>query len=154
MCQYIVFCDENCSFAFENKFTSMPVLHNPKYLGSRPFKDPKSRQVQFSCLYSLHFQFLQCRLLLYITCTEAEFFVNQCTCTVFYLRSCHLRMTLGRAPLSNKHTYYRDIEKSSVLEFQNNLWWVRNRVGKGLQHRLARLHRLADSISWNRFLGS
>jgi hypothetical protein len=31
--------------------------------------------------------------------------------------------------------------------------WVRNRVGIGLSFRPARLHRLAESIPWNRFLG-
>jgi hypothetical protein len=31
---------------------------------------------------------------------------------------------------------------------------ARNRVGIGLSHRPARLHRLAESIPWNRFLGS
>ncbi len=31
---------------------------------------------------------------------------------------------------------------------------VRNRVGIGLPYRLARLHRLAELISWNQFLGS
>jgi hypothetical protein len=31
---------------------------------------------------------------------------------------------------------------------------ARNRVGKGLPYRPARLHRLEESIPWNRFLGS
>jgi hypothetical protein len=31
---------------------------------------------------------------------------------------------------------------------------ARNRVGRGLSYRPARLHRLAESISWNQFLGS
>jgi hypothetical protein len=31
---------------------------------------------------------------------------------------------------------------------------ARNRVGIGLSYRPARLHRLAESIPWNRFLGS
>jgi len=31
---------------------------------------------------------------------------------------------------------------------------ARNRVGKGLSYRPARLHRLAELIPWNRFLGS
>jgi hypothetical protein len=31
---------------------------------------------------------------------------------------------------------------------------ARNRVGIGLSYRPARLHWLAESISWNRFLGS
>ncbi len=30
----------------------------------------------------------------------------------------------------------------------------RNRLGIGLSHRSARLHSLAESVSWNRFLGS
>jgi hypothetical protein len=33
-----------------------------------------------------------------------------------------------------------------VLEFLNNLWGARNRVGKGLSYRPARLHRLAELI--------
>ena len=31
---------------------------------------------------------------------------------------------------------------------------ARNRVGKGLSYRLARLHMLAELINWNRCLGS
>jgi hypothetical protein len=31
---------------------------------------------------------------------------------------------------------------------------ARNQVGKGFSYRPARLHRLAESILWNRFLGS
>jgi hypothetical protein len=42
---------------------------------------------------------------------------------------------------------------SPELEFLNNLW-ARNRVGIGLSYRPARLHRLAEFIPWNRFLGS
>jgi hypothetical protein len=41
----------------------------------------------------------------------------------------------------------------AVLEFLNNLWGARNRVGIGLSYRLARLHVLADMINWNRCLG-
>ncbi len=33
-----------------------------------------------------------------------------------------------------------------MLEFKNNLWGARNRVGIGLSYRLARIHRLAESI--------
>jgi hypothetical protein len=50
---YSFFSDKNCSFVFENKFASMPILHNPKYLGSRSFKDSKSRQVKFAGLHIL-----------------------------------------------------------------------------------------------------
>jgi hypothetical protein len=42
---------------------------------------------------------------------------------------------------------------SPELEFLNNLW-ARNRVGIGLSCRPTRLHRLAEFIPWNRFLGS
>jgi hypothetical protein len=42
---------------------------------------------------------------------------------------------------------------SPELEFLNNLW-ARNRVGIGLSYRPTRLHRLAEFIPWNRFLGS
>jgi hypothetical protein len=42
---------------------------------------------------------------------------------------------------------------SPELEFLNNLW-ARNRVGIGLSYRHTRLHRLAEFIPWNRFLGS
>jgi hypothetical protein len=45
-------------------------------------------------------------------------------------------------------------DQSSELEFQNSLWGARNRVGIGLSYRPARLHRLAELIPWNRFLGS
>jgi hypothetical protein len=42
-----------------------------------------------------------------------------------------------------------------VLKFLNNLYGgYRNRVGIGLSYRPARLHRLAELIPWNRFLGS
>jgi hypothetical protein len=40
--------------------------------------------------------------------------------------------------------------KNPVLVFLNNLWWTRNRFGKGLSYRLARL---AELIPWNQFLG-
>jgi hypothetical protein len=40
------------------------------------------------------------------------------------------------------------------LEFLNNLLGARNREGMGLSYRPARLHRLAEFIPWNRFLGS
>jgi hypothetical protein len=42
----------------------------------------------------------------------------------------------------------------SVLEFYNDPWGAKNRVGMGLSHRPGRLHMLAKSIPWNRFLGS
>jgi hypothetical protein len=41
-----------------------------------------------------------------------------------------------------------------VLEFVNNLCGARNRVGMGLSYRPARLHRLAELIPLNQFLGS
>jgi hypothetical protein len=40
------------------------------------------------------------------------------------------------------------------LEFLNNLWGARNRVGIGISYRPARLHRLAEYVPWNRFLDS
>jgi hypothetical protein len=40
------------------------------------------------------------------------------------------------------------------LEFLKSLWGARNRRGIGLSYRPARLHRLAEFIPWNRFLGS
>ncbi len=42
----------------------------------------------------------------------------------------------------------------AVLEFYNNLWGLRNRVGLGLSYRPVRLYRLAESIPWNPFLDS
>jgi hypothetical protein len=42
----------------------------------------------------------------------------------------------------------------TVLEFLNNLWGARNLVGIGLWYWATRLHRLAELIPWNRFLGS
>jgi hypothetical protein len=40
-----------------------------------------------------------------------------------------------------------------VLEFLNNLWGLEpSRIG--LSYRPSKLHRLAESIPWNRFLGS
>jgi hypothetical protein len=41
-----------------------------------------------------------------------------------------------------------------VLEFLNNLWGLGNQIGIGLSYRAAHLHRLAESIPLNRFLGS
>jgi hypothetical protein len=41
-----------------------------------------------------------------------------------------------------------------VLEFHNSLRGARKRVGIGLSYRPARLHRLAKSTPWSRFLGS
>ncbi len=43
------------------------------------------------------------------------------------------------------------VERAGILEQSIK---DRNRVGIGLSYRLDRLHRLAESISWNRFLGS
>jgi hypothetical protein len=40
------------------------------------------------------------------------------------------------------------------LEFLNNLWGARHRVGMGLSYRPARLHRLVEFIPWNRCLDS
>jgi hypothetical protein len=58
----------------------------------------------------------------------------------------HLYLTL----LSGiQYTLY----KYTVLEFLNNLRGPRNRVGIGLLNLPARLHRLAEFIQWNRFLG-
>jgi hypothetical protein len=42
----------------------------------------------------------------------------------------------------------------AVLEFLNNLWGARNRVGIGLSYRPVRLQSLAELVPWNRFLGS
>ncbi len=41
-----------------------------------------------------------------------------------------------------------------MLEFFEQSMGSRNRVGTGLSYRPAKLHRLAESIRWNRFLGS
>ncbi len=41
----------------------------------------------------------------------------------------------------------------AVLEFLNNLWGTRNRVGIGLSYRPTRLHSLVELLPWNRFLG-
>jgi hypothetical protein len=43
---------------------------------------------------------------------------------------------------------------STVLEFLNILWGAMNQIGMKLTYRPARLHRLAELIPWNRFLGS
>jgi hypothetical protein len=44
--------------------------------------------------------------------------------------------------------------KRPVQQFLNNLWGARNRAGIGLSYRPTRLHRLAEFVPWNRFLGS
>jgi hypothetical protein len=41
---------------------------------------------------------------------------------------------------------------SSAGIFKQSMW-ARNRAGLGLSYRLARLHRLAELLPWNRFLG-
>jgi hypothetical protein len=43
---------------------------------------------------------------------------------------------------------------STVLEFLNNHWGARNRIGIGLSYRPASLHSLAKLVPLNRFLGS
>jgi hypothetical protein len=43
--------------------------------------------------------------------------------------------------------------EETELEFLNNLWGARNRLGIGLSYRPARLRRLAEFIPLNRFLG-
>jgi hypothetical protein len=40
------------------------------------------------------------------------------------------------------------------LEFLKKSMGARHRVGIGLSYRPARLHRLAELMPWNRFLGS
>jgi hypothetical protein len=50
--------------------------------------------------------------------------------------------------------YIKTDTAQSELGFLNSLWGARNRVGIGLSYRPARLHRLAEFIPWNRFLGS
>ncbi len=42
--------------------------------------------------------------------------------------------------------------RSTELEFLNNIWRARNRVGIGLSYRAARLHRQAEFIPWILFL--
>jgi hypothetical protein len=42
----------------------------------------------------------------------------------------------------------------TVLEFFKQSMGARNRIGIGLSYRSARLHSLAESVPWNRFLGS
>jgi hypothetical protein len=48
--------------------------------------------------------------------------------------------------------YFR-IRNPELVFFKQSMG-ARNRVGIGLSYRNARLHRLAEFISWNRFLGS
>ncbi len=45
-------------------------------------------------------------------------------------------------------------KNETVLEFLNNLWGLGTEKGIGLSYRSARLHRLAELVPWNRFLGS
>jgi hypothetical protein len=49
----------------------------------------------------------------------AEYFVILCTGIYCNIRSCHLRLTLGRAP--SMHTHNRNIEKSSGRPTQFNI---------------------------------
>jgi hypothetical protein len=53
---------------------------------------------------------------------------------------------LGRNPVGIGLSY-----RAGILEHSTG---TRNRLGKGLPYRPARLHRLAELISWNRFLCS
>jgi hypothetical protein len=66
-----------------------------------------------------------------------------------------LSLFLFKGPLRIFPTRFPHSNHQSVLEFLNNLWGARNRVGIGLSnHRPAGLHRLAELIPWDRFLGS
>ena len=60
-----------------------------------------------------------------------------------------LEAKYSRAVLDRKNSHWVDKIRSE-LEFLNNLWGL----GIGLSYRPARLHRLAEFIPWNRFLGS
>ncbi len=65
------------------------------------------------CVIFCYFSFTNNTL--YVACTEAKYFVilcTFCTCTVFNLRSCHMRLTLAEPPLC-MHTHNRNREKSS-----------------------------------------
>jgi hypothetical protein len=48
---------------------------------------------------------------------------------------------------------YNNVPENCARIFKQSMG-ARNRVGIGLSHRPARLHRLAELIPWNRFLGS
>ncbi len=53
--------------------------------------------------------------------------------------------------LSNNSTEHVFYYSAAILE---QYIWTRNQVVIGLSYRPASLHRLAESIPWNRFLGS
>jgi hypothetical protein len=55
--------------------------------------------------------------------------------------------TIGAQPV-----FLSNVTAITVLEFENNVWGARNRVGIGLLYRPARLHRLAESVPLNRLL--
>jgi hypothetical protein len=70
-----------------------------------------------------------------------------------FICACHLPPVPGSSPdLDPKHCALTLTK--SVLEFQNNLWGAKNRVEIGLSYRPARIRKPAESIYWNRFLGS
>jgi hypothetical protein len=46
------------------------------------------------------------------------------------------------------------VHRAGILEQSMGARQCRHRVGIGLSYRPARLHRLAEFIPWNRFLGS
>jgi hypothetical protein len=62
-------------------------------------------------------------------------------------------MRRGFLIYEDMHKYFHHIyEEATELEFFT--MGAENRVGIGLSYRPARLHRLAEFIPWNRFLGS
>jgi hypothetical protein len=58
-----------------------------------------------------------------------------------------IKLTLIHLPLSEIYNMYG----AGILEQSVGAW---NRLGIGWSYRSARLYRLAESIPWNRFLGS
>ncbi len=63
------------------------------------------------------------------------------------------RSTNTGSDYSHKESTFRPEPPALSWNFKK-IYGARNQVGRGLSYRPARLHRLAEFIPWNRFLGS
>jgi hypothetical protein len=91
--------------------------------------------------------------------TRPRSFISENTCFEFLVQCIKQDIYLQSAlhHFSVVFSYFIISISSSVhlsWNFWNNPRGARNRVGIGLSYRPARLHSLAESVPWNRFMGS
>jgi hypothetical protein len=68
-----------------------------------------------------------------------------------------VRLNDGNDDMCDRHyflTFLAETDSSQSEQIFKHSMGARNRVGIGLSYRPTRLHRLAELITWNQFLGS